>query len=115
LGSDRKTLVYDGFVTTSKACEYLGGVLTGLKAGAIYIKKNDGCAVLKPSCSIKLSVRASSDGDKNKIKLSIKWHRGNMDGFRESFMITPTEIVDALGLYVRKKEVIKAVRKKSKR
>jgi amphi-Trp domain-containing protein len=112
MGSDKKTVNYEGLVKTLKACEYLEGVLSGLKAGAIYIKKSDGCTVLKPAGEIKLSVTASESAEKKKLKIALKWHRDENALRHDDLLITPTEIVEALGLFMKKKSAARAIRKK---
>jgi amphi-Trp domain-containing protein len=112
LGNDRKTINYENLVKTCRACECLEGVLSGLKAGAIYIKNDDGCAVLKPGGKIKLFIGASAEPEKSRLKISLKWHRPENDMRQGDLFITPTEIVEALGLFIKKKKAAKAIRKK---
>ncbi len=112
MGSDKKTVNYEGLIRTSKACEYLEGVLSGLKAGAIYIKKSDGCTVLKPSGGLKLKVTASEGSEKKKLKIAMKWRRDEDSSDGGELLITPTEIVEALGLFMKKKSAARAISKR---
>jgi amphi-Trp domain-containing protein len=112
MGSDRKIVNYEGLVKTIKACEYLEGLLSGLKAGAIYIKKSGGCTVLKPAGKIKINITASDSAEKKKLKITLKWHRDENSLRQDDLLITPTEIVEALGLFIKKKSAAGLIKKR---
>ena len=63
-----------------EAIRYFEAIINGIKKGSIELKQESESLKLYPAENLKLDIKASSDGDKEKVSFKISWLKSDDNG-----------------------------------
>ena len=76
----KKKISFKKMSHREEAIRYFEAIINGIKKGSIELKQESESLKLYPAENLKLDIKASSDGDKEKVSFKISWLKSDDNG-----------------------------------